>query len=152
MQSSWIPPRGYVLLCNLQDHQRHCHLRDITCHLYSTSEMANISTSLPIIIALPRELQQGAVKHYVENVFLWLHDQIKPSGQFTRFLQGFLSFCFILYEYNSFIWLNCRCHEQRAFDNLIRCRLSILIIELGAIITDSSIGLHKSPKFKQSAL
>lgn len=58
--------------------------------------MANISTSLPIIIALTRELQQGAVKYYVENVFLWLYEQIKPSGQFTRFLQGFLFVVFFM--------------------------------------------------------
>lgn len=49
------------------------------------------------------------------------------------------------------MWLNCRCCDYRALDNLISHRLIIPIIELGTIITDSSINLKTSQKFKQTA-
>ncbi|KAI4556902.1 hypothetical protein MJG53_018856 [Ovis ammon polii x Ovis aries] len=52
-------------------------------------QMAIISTSLPLIIALTHELQQSAGKYYVENVSLQLYDQIKPSGgRFLKFDLG----------------------------------------------------------------
>ena len=54
--------------------------------------MAIISSSLPVIIALTHELQQDAVEFHVENIDLHLYDQTKPSGQLTKFLQGFVHF------------------------------------------------------------
>ena len=74
--------------------------------------MAIISTSLPIIIALTRELQQSAVKYYVENVFLQLYDQIKPSGQFTRLLKKFFFVCVLFFFFFNLAALNNSCGMQ----------------------------------------